>query len=266
MKSMRRSGWTVTLILGLVVSALPVSAQGILGGVTGRSTIQIAPYGGAIWFSEMGEVEAAFFPAGNDPGDLPERVTNLELRTESSPMFGLSIGWAVAPSFDLRLNGAFAVTEFDLAGVSTAPGEPLTQFESVGGLADVYVTLAGLDLLWRLAEPARTLSPYAVIGAGASIWDLNALNDFETVEPLTGVGFTTTPRTETEFLGSLGLGIDLQLGGNASLRLEAVNHISTNPVHFGDFDARPDFTGTMDAEELVNAVRMSAGVTMGLGD
>lgn len=251
--------WVAILIA--MPGVAPAAAQGIFGGLTGAAPIQISVHGGAAGFTALGEVEGQLVAAGSP--ESPYLINNLELTAETAPLFGIAVGWPASRSLNVRLNGSFTATEFDLSGVVARPPESsFATLQTVGGLGQLYVSTVGVDLLWRLSERDQVVGPYATVGAGVVIWDLNALNDFEHLRPVTGVGFEQSPRTEVSPSVALGIGADVRFEDRAALRLEISDRIAANALRDGDFEGGADFTGVADASEIVHQIAVVIGVVV----
>ncbi len=215
------------------------------------------------WLGQFGEVEGGFQRQGETS---PSSRSNFDLRAQPAPVYGLALDWAARPSVALRLAGSFAATEFALAG-AVVDARGIQDLSELGGLGRLYVSTVDVALLWKLAPPRRAVVPYAVLGAGATVYDLNDPGDFEIQLPLTGVRLADVPRTEVAPALTVGLGADLRLGRGPSVRLEASNHLSTGPLSDFDFDTstNPDFVGGTDGAELVHQFQFTVGVSFPIG-
>lgn len=267
MKKLIRAYWLSSLLLLAMAAAAPVTAQGILGGWTGtgRAPIQLSPYAGMVGFSALGEVEGRLVDAL--ALSAPYLINNIEVSAEAAPVFGLAIGRAAGRWVDVRLRGGFSATELDLSGVVYRPIDgSFAALETVGGLASAYVSSVDLDILWRLRDRDERFAPYALLGAGVTIWDLNALNDFENIEPLTGVRLSRGPSTDVVPAGVIGVGADVRYRRGAALRIEVFDRIGMNALNDGDFGGNPDFIGVADASEIVHQYGLVLAVVISLGD
>lgn len=257
----------IGILLGIATASAPVAVSAQTAAIDGSADgarFHITPFGGLLGFSTLGEVEGELTDAS--AAGAPYLINNVEMRAEAMPVIGLAIGWSATRSLDLRLSGVWGKTEFDLAGLVARPEtSSFAGLETVGGLGDVFVSAVDLDVLWRLADRGSPVSPYAVMGVGGTIWDLNAMTDFEHIQPVTGVGFDISPRTKVSPALAFGIGADIRLGGGAGLRLEVADRIATNPVSDWDFQQGPDFSGGADAAELVHHFDVRMGLLLDLG-
>lgn len=259
------SGWGGIIALGLLVLAGATPATAQVPPATERARIYLVPFVGGMWLSDLGKVEGRLLPPTGDLGDPPDRITNLTVGAQPALMAGFAAGLAVTRSLEIRLTAAFAATEFDLSGV-TASGGDVEVFTTFGGLSRLTVISLHADLLWRLIDRRRPVSPYVAVGAGATIYDMDDPAGFFNVEPLTGIRLLPrTPRTSVAPAGVVGLGTDLRLGERTGLRFEIADVLSSNGLSDSDFEMSARFFGLAAADDVVHNVLVTVGVALALG-
>lgn len=222
---------TVAALAALLVLGAPSgsAAQGIAGGLTGESTLDVWIFGGAMETLEVDAYRGQIIPASS-PTSV-DRVFNLSVGARAAPAFGIAVGWAISSHLDVRLTGTRARKGLDLTGVVAETDASVPAVSTVGGFAEMQVFVFHADLLWRLASRESTLSPYLFGGIGLDHTSFDDLQDAGLLTPVTGLAPRTgAPGVQGDLspAGAFGLGADLGLRDGVSLRVELTDHVASN--------------------------------------
>lgn len=256
---------TVAALAALLVLGAPSgsAAQGIAGGLTGESTLDVWIFGGAMETLEVDAYRGQIIPA-SAPTSV-DRVVNLSVGARAAPTFGIAIGWAVSPHLDVRVTGTRARKGLDLTGVIAETDASVPAVSTVGELAEMQVFVVHADLLWRLASRESTLSPYLFGGIGLDHSSFDDLSHASFLTPVTGlVPRTGAPGVQGGFspAGAIGLGADLGLRDGVTLRLELTDHVASNTsALFRTRFAR----GIRDAPDWIHHPAVLVGAVVHLG-
>jgi hypothetical protein len=147
--------------------------------------VGIAPYAGYMKFGSMWD------------GPYETRVG-----TSSAPVVGAQLNINVAPGISLLGNVGYASPNLEV-------GVPFFSGISVGK-STVWMYDAGLQLGGSLSKARTPISPFVQLGAGAMRYDVDVL----------GVNLKST-----NFAGNVGVGADVGLIPNVSIRLLAKDYI-----------------------------------------
>lgn len=226
--------------------------------------------GGGSWYSSF---------LNSDDTGFAEGSGRDEVKFKAGWLAGAQIGYWVRPNLGLRLNGTY--TERPVVYENQ---DILEQNQgTVNFFDDVNLWSGSLDLLWRFREPnmewmGREMLPYVALGLGGK-WvnpggdPFNCVDTEENEEwschPFTVTDGATTGGTfalgeQKTIMGLIGLGTDIRMAPNFSLRLEVNDRIYKPQVYAAD----PQITGTQvtltNGDALVSDVVHEVGAQVGL--
>ncbi|MBI4544513.1 MAG: hypothetical protein HY703_04900 [Gemmatimonadetes bacterium] len=224
--------------------------------------LHLTPYFGGLRFTVLGEVVGTQFDPARGLGQPGDLLVDVDLDAEPTRVLGITLGWAAAGWLDLRLNAALASTTLRVTGTAVRRDGTGGLNVDVGGVGDVAVRYLGLDAVWRPLGRERRLSPFLAVGAGVDLWDLDRLEDLESLAFLVGARFGFKPVDATLLAATLGAGAEIRLTSRLALRLELLDRVDNNPVDIGDFQIGETFAGAAEAAKFVHNIHYVGGLAL----
>lgn len=152
------------------------------------------------------------------------------LNVQSAPVYGLQIGLPLAPNASIVASAGYAVGDLDA-------GLPIIGGISVG---ETSTTAYDLSVELRLATPASRMVPVFQVGGGALRREVT----------VAGISAATT-----DFQVSGGIGADIPLSSNLSMRLMAKDYYGK--ADFGSVGALNARTGDLHTVALTGGIRFT---------
>jgi len=246
-------------ILVFACLALPAAVQ--------AQSLELDVYAGVTSYGRFLDLAGTQLGGGVPPE--PVRLVNLTLTALAAPVAGLGVAWLPGGRFRLRLDVTATETRLDLYGISAAPAETATEVATVGGVGEVQVGTASLDVQYRPGGESAALAPFVAVGAGVRYFRFGGLDEVDRLAPVTGLLLAdASPRGVLTFGGVVAVGVDVGLAPGRRLRLELRDHVGTNPWSQGDFVKadgqffREEIPGRPD---LVHNVQVVIGLGVGPG-
>jgi hypothetical protein len=164
-------------------------------------------------------------------GTILDGPLGTSLRTAGAPVYGAQLGVSLMPGVSLVGNLGYSSSKLE-AGLPILGGISLTN-------SSIWMYDAGVQLGGSTAGGGKSISPFVQVGAGAMRYS---------------IGGSLLSAKATNFAANAGVGADLRLSPQLSLRLMAKDYI-------GKFDIREAAFVDMDSPTSHN-VALSAGVKL----